>query len=118
MSEPNFSRVSLPLAPKPDLAILPFKACIRETGQPLTFAQAAFLLLSGSARFVRIERSYPGAPEAIGWAVFERTPKAYIHVPSPLFDTERQARRYLRVRYAIQADLNGDDAATYSDSHL
>lgn len=41
----------------PDLIVLPFKACLAATGEPLTFDQAAALFARGEARFMRIERS-------------------------------------------------------------
>lgn len=107
-----------PLTFKPDLIILPFKASVRDTGQPLTFVQARALQLAGQMEFVRIERSHPGAPEAIGWTFFERTPRAYVHTGDPLFDQEREARRHMRQAYAIRFEMTQDDALTGSHLHL
>ncbi len=107
-----------PLNFKPDLIMLPFKATIRETGQALTLDQAKALIALGEGQFVKIERSYPGAPEAIGWTIFERQTHAYVHTGDPLFEAEREARRHMRTAYAIWHDLNGPDATTYSHAHL
>lgn len=104
--------------PKPDLVILPFKASIRDTGQPLTLAQASAMLARPEAEFVRIERSYPGSPEASGWTLFERTTRTYIYTGDPLFASERQTRQHLRQVYAIRHVLNGEDGSTYSHLHL
>jgi hypothetical protein len=83
-----------PLNFKPDLIMLPFKATVRETGQPLALEQARSLVALGEGQFVKVERSYPGAPEAIGWTIFECQTHAYVHTGDPLFDTERDARRH------------------------
>jgi hypothetical protein len=106
-----------PLNFKPDLIMLPFKAAIRETGQPLTLEQARSLIALGESQFVQVERSYPGMPEALGWTIFERKTHAYVHTGDPLFDTEREARRYMRTAYTIWHDLNGPEATTYSHAH-
>jgi hypothetical protein len=92
----------------PDLVVLPFKASVFETGQRLTFEQALAMLHGGQVGHLRIERSYPGAPEAIGWTVFERTARAYLHKNEPLFRGEQGARRHIRKVYAIRQDLNDD----------
>lgn len=107
-----------PITFKPDLIILPFKASIRDTGQPLTYAQAQAMLSGDQAEFVRIERSHPGAPEAPGWTFFERTPRAYVHTGDPLFAQEREARRHMRQAYAIRFEMNPDDALASSHLHL
>ena len=107
-----------PLNFNPDLIMLPFKATIRETGQPLTLEQARALIALGEGQFVKIERSYTGAPEASGWTIFERQTHAYVHTGDPLFEIEREARRHMRTAYAIWHDLNGSDATTYSHAHL
>jgi len=75
-----------------------------------------FLLRSGLR--VQIERSYPGAPEAIGWTIFRRTPRKFVYENEPLFRFERGARRYIRKAYAIHYSLLGDDGTTLSHLHL
>jgi hypothetical protein len=95
------------------LVVLPFKASVLETGQRLTIEQALAMRNRGQAQHLRIERSYPGAPEAIGWTVFERTAHAYLHKNEPLFLHEKGARRHIRKVYAIRQDLN-DDILTVS----
>lgn len=96
-----------------DLVVLPFKATVLATGQRLTFYQALTMLHGGRAENLRIERSYPGAPEAIGWTVFERTARAYLYKNEPLFRDEQSARRHMRKIYAILQDLS-DDILTVS----
>ena len=107
------------LSAKPDfeLVVLPCKASVLETGQRLTFEQALAMRNGGQVEYLRIERSYPGAPEAIGWTAFQRTSRAYLYKNEPLFWSEKGARRYIRKAYAIQHDLS-DDAFTYSHLHL
>ena len=100
-----------------ELVVLPFKASVLETGQHLTFEQALAMRHRGQAQHLRIGRSYPGAPDAIGWTVFQRTSRAYLYKNEPLFWSEKGARRYIRKAYAIQHDLN-DDAFTHSHLHL
>jgi len=95
------------------LVVLPFKATVLETAQRLTFKQALTMLYSGQKDGLLIERSYPGAPEAIGWTVFERTPHTYLYKSDPLFRDERGARRHIRKVYAIRQDLS-DDILTVS----
>lgn len=102
----------------PDLVILPFKAALIGTGVPLTLEQTLRLLRSPQREFVRIERSHPGATEAIGWTIFHRTPSKYLYENEPLFRFERGARRYIRKAYAIHYSLLGDDGITYSHLHL
>ena len=97
----------------PNLVVLPFKATVLETSQPLTFEQALAMLHGGQAKHLRIERSYPGAPSAVGWTIFERTPRAYLYRNEPLFRGEQGARRRIRKAYAIRQDLN-DDILTVS----
>ena len=91
-----------------DLVVLPFKATVLATGQCLTFEQALAMLHDGQVGHLRIERSYPGAPEAVGWTVFERTARAYLYRNEPLFRGEQGARRHIRKVYAIRQDLNDD----------
>jgi len=101
---------------KPDLVILPFKAVLIGSDISLTLEQTLSLLRSGVR--VQIERSQPGAPDAIGWTIFRRTSKKYLYENEPLFRFERGARRYIRKAYAIHYSLLGDDGMTYSHLHL
>ncbi len=103
---------------KPDRIILPFKASLRDTGQKLTLPQTTTLITRGDAERIRIERSHPGAPETIGWTIFEPTPRAYVHTGDPLYEAERDARRHIRPPYAIRHELDGDDTLTCSPLHL
>ena len=103
---------------KPDLVVLPFKAVQISSGVSLTLEQALRLLRSPQREFVQIERSYPGAPDAIGWTIFHRTARKYLYENEPLFRFERGARRYIRKAYAIHYSLLGDDGMTYSHLHL
>ena len=101
---------------KPDLVILPFKAVLIGSDISLTLDQTLSLLRSGV--HVQIERSQPGARDAIGWTIFRRTPRKYLYENEPLFRFERGARRYIRKAYAIHYSLLGDDGMTYSHLHL
>ena len=101
---------------KPDLVILPFKAVLIGSDISLTLDQTLSLLRSGV--HVQIERSQPGAPDAVGWTIFRRTPRKYLYENEPLFRFERGARRYIRKAYAIHYSLLGDDGMTYSHMHL
>ena len=101
---------------KPDLVILPFKATLPDVSLPLTLEQTLSLLRSGV--HVQVERSQPGAPDAIGWTIFRRTPRKYLYENEPLFRFERGARRYIRKAYAIHYSLLGDDGLTHSHLHL
>ena len=103
---------------KPDLVILPFKAALTGTGTLLTLEQTLHWLRSPQRDFVRIERSHPGASDAIGWTIFRRTPGKYLFENVPLFRFERGARRYIRKAYAIHYSLLGEDGMTYSHLHL
>jgi len=103
---------------KPDLVVLPFTAVIAGTSIHLTLEQALSMLKRVDGARVRIERSYPGAPHAIGWTIFHRTPKKYVYENEPLFRFERGARRYIRKAYAIHYSLTSDDGMTYSHLHL
>ena len=104
--------------PKPDLVVLPFTAVIAGTSIHLTLEQALFMLKRVDGARVRIERSYPGAPHAIGWTIFHRTPRKYVYESEPLFRFERGARRYIRKAYAIHYSFTSDDGMTYSHLHL
>ena len=101
---------------KPDLVILPFKAARIGSDIFLTLEQTLSLLRSGTP--IQIERSQPGASDAIGWTIFRRTSKKYLYENEPLFRFERGARRYIRKAYAIRYSLLGDDGMTYSHLHL
>ena len=101
---------------KPDLVILPFKAALIGSDISLTLEQTLTLLRSGV--HIQIERSQPGAPDAIGWTIFRRTPRKYLYENEPLFRFERGARRYIRKAYAIHYSLLGDDGMTHSHLHL
>ena len=68
-----------------NLVILPFKASVLATGQRLTFTEALTMRYRKQTPDLRIERSYPGAPEAIGWTIFQRTACAYLYEGEPLF---------------------------------
>jgi len=103
---------------KPDLVILPFKAALIGTGMPLTQKQTLYWLRSQQGDFVLIERSHPGASDAIGWTIFRRVPGKYLYENEPLFRFERGARRYIRKAYAIHYSLLGDDGLTHSHLHL
>ena len=103
---------------KPDLIVLPFKAALISSGVSLTLEQTLRLWRSPQREFVRIERSYPGAPDAIGWTIFHRTARKYLYEDEPVFRFERGARRYIRKAYAIHYSLLGDDGMTYSHLHL
>lgn len=101
----------------PEFVILPFQA--RLAGDPtyLTLEQALTLTLLRAR--LRIERSYPGAPQAIGWTIFRRTPQKYIYEGEPLFHAEHGARKRLRQAYAIQYSLVGEtDALTCAHLEL
>jgi hypothetical protein len=101
---------------KPDLVILPFKAALIGSDIPLTLEQALFLMRVHVS--IQIERSQPGAPDAIGWTIFRRTPRKYLYENEPLFRFECGARRYIRKAYAIHYSLLGDDGMTHSHLHL
>ena len=103
---------------KPDLVVLPFTAVIAGTSIHLNLEQALSMLRKAEGASVRIERSYPGAPHAIGWTIFRRTPRKYVYENEPLFRFERGARRYIRKAYAIHYSLTSDDGMTYSHLHL
>ena len=103
---------------KPDLVILPFKAMLTGAGMSLTLEQTLRFLRSPQRELVRIERSHPGATDAIGWTIFRRTSRKYLYENEPLFRFERGARKYLRKAYAIHFSLASDDGMTYSHLHL
>jgi len=103
---------------KPDLVVLPFTAVIAGTSFYLAFDQAMSMLRRTGGARVRIERSYPGAPHAVGWTIFRRIPRKYLYENEPFFRFERGARRYVRKAYAIHYSLTSDDGMTYSHLHL
>ena len=102
--------------PNPELVILPFQARLGDDPAFLTFEQVLLLRLLYAP--LRIERSYPGWPHAIGWTIFRRLPGKYRHAGAPFFLSEHRARRYLRRVYAIQHSLDDGDALTHSHLHL
>ncbi len=104
--------------PKPDLVVLPFTAVIAGTSIHLAFDEALSMLRRAAGIHVRIERSYPGAPHAVGWTIFHRIPRKYVYENEPLFRFERGARRYICKAYAIHYSLTSDDGMTYSHLHL
>lgn len=103
---------------KPDLLVLPFTAVIVGTSLHLTLEQTLYMLRRGKRASLQIERSYPGAPYAIGWTIFCRTPRKYLYENEPLFRFEHGARRYIRKAYAIYYSLTSDDGMTYSHLNL
>ena len=95
----------------PELIVLPFQA--KEIGRPDYLTLEQVLLHLNHLDRLQIERSYPGAPHAIGWTIFRRTPQTYLHEGEPLFCFERGARKRLRQVYAIHYSLVGEhDALT------
>ena len=104
--------------PKSELLVLPFTAVIAETSIHLAFDEALSMMKRADGARVRIERSYPGAPHAVGWTIFRRTARKYVYENEPLFRFERGARRYIRKAYAIHYSLTSDDGMTYSHLHL
>jgi len=100
----------------PELLVLPFQACLAHSPDFLTLDEA--LLAWRQSRPLDLERSYPGAPHAVGWTIFRRTRLAFVYEGEPLFRFEGAARRYLRRIYAIQHSLAGDDGLTLSHLHL
>ena len=104
--------------PNPDLLVLPFKASLAGMAEHLTFEQVIALLNQGQKAQIQIERTYPGAKDAIGWTIFRRGPQKYCYEGEPLFRFERSARRHLRRAYAIEYSLDSDDLMTYSHLHL
>jgi len=106
------------LPSKPDLIVLPFKAVLVRSNTPLTLDQTLFLLRGKQWGTIQIERSYPGAPHAVGWTIFRRIPRKYRYENEPLFRFERGARRYIRKAYAIHYSFTSDDGMTYSHLHL
>jgi hypothetical protein len=101
----------------PEFVILPFQA--RLTGDARFLSLAQVRVLRAHAAALQIERTYPDAPHAIGWTIFRRTPKAYVHEGEPLFHKECNARKYLRKVYAVHSSLVGEsDALTYAHLEL
>jgi len=103
--------------PNPELVVLPFQA--KEIGDSAYLTLEQVLLHLNHLERLQIERSYPGAPHAIGWTIFRRTPQTYLHEGEPLFRFERGARKRLRQKYAIHYSLVGEHyAQTHSHLHL
>lgn len=102
---------------KPDLIILPFKAILPGSNTLLTLEQALSRLRN--RKRIQIERTYPGAPESIGWTIFRRTTQKYLYENEPLFRFESSARRYIRRAYAIHYSmLSSEDGMTHSYLNL
>ena len=99
-----------------ELLVLLFQAKLSGSSEFLPFKQTMCMLRKGQR--IQIERSSAGAPHAIGWTIFHRTPRKYLHEKEPLFRFERGARRYIRKAYAIHYSLTSDDGMTYSHLHL
>jgi hypothetical protein len=100
-----------------ELLVLPFQATRLGTSEFLSFEQTMSMLRRGQR--IQIERSYPGAPHAIGWTIFRRTTKTYLYENEPFFRFERGARKYIRKAYAIHyASLTSEDGITYSHLQL
>jgi hypothetical protein len=105
------------LPSKSDLIVLPFKAVLPGSNTLLTLEQALSRLRAKEQ--LQIERTYPGAPETIGWTIFRRTTKKYLYENEPLFRFERGARRYIRKAYAIHySRLSSEDGMTHSYLNL
>lgn len=103
--------------PNPELVVLPFQA--KEIGDSAYLTLEQVLLHLNHLERLQIERSYPGAPHAIGWTIFRRTPHKYVHEGELLFRFERGARKRLRQVYSIQYSLVGEhDALTYAHLEL
>lgn len=100
----------------PELLLLPFQARLPPSPDFLSLEQA--LQAWRQSRALCLERSYPGAPNAVGWTIFRRTRLAFVYEGEPLFRFEGPARRYLRRVHAIQHSLAGDDGLTLSHLHL
>lgn len=99
----------------PELLLLPFQARLPTSPDFLSLEQA--LQAWRQSRALCLERSYPSAPNAVGWTIFRRTRLAFVYEGEPLFRFEGPARRYLRQVYAIQHSLD-DDCLTLSHLHL
>lgn len=100
----------------PELVVLPFQAC--RTGSPISLNLEQALQAWRQGASLCVERSYPGAPQAIGWTLFHRIPRKFLYEGEPFFRFEGDARRYLRRVYAIHYSLAGDDGLTLSHMHL
>ncbi len=96
--------------PTPTHLILPFQAQDIQTEAWLSFEETRKLFPAGR---VRITRSYPGAPHAIGWTVFYRQPRAFAYLGEPLFESESKAQHYFRRTYRPEKDAF-DELYTYS----
>jgi hypothetical protein len=95
-----------PLNFKPNLIVAPFKANLRDSGQPLTFSQAQALVANGQANSLHIERSHPGSAEAAGWTFFEQTGWRWLHTGGQLYQAERDARRQIHKAQSVHPGSN------------
>jgi hypothetical protein len=51
-------------------------------------------------------RSYPGDPAAIGWTVFTRDSRCYAYTGDPVYETEREALKFLKDWRGVTIRLN------------
>ena len=93
-----------------ELLVLLFQAKLSGSSEFLPFKQTMCMLRKGQR--IQIERSSAGAPHAIGWTIFRRTPGKYLYENEPFFRFERGARRYIRKAYAIHYSLIDDGGMT------
>lgn len=84
---------------RPTLVPLPFKATSTQTGEPLTLEEVQTLFACGLDNLVHIERSYPGAPDAIGWTLFARK-DTYAFAGNYVAATQTELRPHIRSAYA------------------
>jgi hypothetical protein len=102
---------------KPALLVLPFQARQGNALACMTFDEVLHLYRHDRAA-LHIERSYPGAPCAIGWTIFRRTVLAYLHEDEPLFRFERGARAHIRKAYALYYARTAEDGLDLSRWNL
>ena len=92
-----------------DLTLAHF--CLPPVHSELTALPCAISAVDG-----KIERTYPGEPDAAGWTLFLRTAAAYVYNGDPLFANEPDAIQYLRKRYRVKIRLNRNDSLPFSES--
>lgn len=64
----------------------------------------------------KIQRTYPGAPDAAGWTLFVRNTLAYVFNGDPIFATERAAIGHLAQKYHLHLRLNRNESLRLSES--
>ncbi len=64
----------------------------------------------------KIQRTYPGAPNAAGWTLFVRTATAYVFNGDGIFETERAAVRHLAQKYHLHLRLNRNESLRLSEA--